>query len=299
MPAVAPRVVLVTRKTDYEELLERHATRGQARFFLEGRGQDIAAIEAEHDRIRLAATRVEQGIPASWRRASVGRGDLDRFLFEDDDLIVAVGQDGLVANLAKYLNGQPVIGLNPLPERNEGVLVPHEPEAAADLLDLVSRGQCAIQGRTMVEAALDDGQRLLALNEVFVGHRSHQSARYRLSFREAEERQSSSGLIVATGTGSTGWARSIHGERGSSLELPEPEDESLVFFVREAFPSVATGTSLTEGLLRSGEDLVVVSEMNTDGVVFGDGIEADCVPLLWGQRLELRIAPTRLQLVTG
>ena len=50
-----------------------------------------------------------------------------------------------------------------------------------------------------VAAEADDGQRLLALNEVFVGHTSHQSARYRVTFGDAEERQSSSGVIVATG----------------------------------------------------------------------------------------------------
>lgn len=41
------------------------------------------------------------------------RGDLDRFLFEPDDIVLALGQDGLVANVAKYLDGQPVIGSNP------------------------------------------------------------------------------------------------------------------------------------------------------------------------------------------
>jgi hypothetical protein len=39
----------------------------------------------------------------------------------------------------------------------------------------------------MVQAELDDGQRLLALNEIFVGHRTHQSARYRLGFGRASE----------------------------------------------------------------------------------------------------------------
>jgi len=56
-------------------------------------------------------------IPSDWRRARVDRADLDRFLFEPEDVVVAVGQDGLVANVAKYLTGQPVIGCNPDPKR--------------------------------------------------------------------------------------------------------------------------------------------------------------------------------------
>ncbi len=37
----APRVVVVTRPSDYQALLARHGTHEQARFFLETRGQNI------------------------------------------------------------------------------------------------------------------------------------------------------------------------------------------------------------------------------------------------------------------
>ena len=70
-----------------------------------------------------ALAEVGASIPLDWRRGSVERGDLDRFLFEPDDLVVVVGQDGLVANVAKYLDGQPVLGLNPAPDLYDGVLV--------------------------------------------------------------------------------------------------------------------------------------------------------------------------------
>jgi NAD kinase len=71
----------------------------------------------------------------------------------------------------------------------------------------------------MAHARLDDGQQLLALNEIFVGHRTHQSARYRIRpADEQEERHSSSGVIVSTGTGATGWARSI--QRSAQTGLP-------------------------------------------------------------------------------
>lgn len=151
----------------------------------------------------------------------------------------------------------------------------------------------------MVEALLDDGQRLVALNEVFVGHRSHQSARYRLTWDGETERHSSSGLITATGTGATGWARSIHHERASRLSLPSPTSPSLVLFVREAWPSVATGTSLTEAIVPAGRVVEVVSEMDDDGVVFGDGIESDRLEFSWGRRVTLRASRTRLRLLVG
>jgi hypothetical protein len=199
--------------------------------------------------------------------------------------------------VAKYLDGQAVIGINPLPDVFDGVLVPHRAEAAPDLIAGVAQRRVELEHRTMAEAKLDDGQRLLALNEVFIGHRTHQSARYRLAVAGDEERHSSSGLIVSTGTGATGWARSINLSRGSVLDLPKPEDKRLAFFVREAFPSVATGTDVTCGLIERGKALAVVSEMNEDGVIFGDGIEDDHLDFAWGQHVQVQVAHSSLSLV--
>lgn len=227
----------------------------------------------------------------------VERSELSRFLFEPEDVVIVLGQDGLVANVAKYLDGQPVIGLNPQPERFPGVLVAHPPAAAADLIADVMAGRVPIDERTMAEAILDDGQRLLALNEVFVGHASHQSARYLLRAGDREERQSSSGLIVCTGTGATGWARSIHLERHSTLALPLPGEPALDFFVREAWPSPASGTTLVEGRVGAGEELAVQSELGDRGVIFGDGIEDDHLRFDWGERARVRVAHERLRLV--
>jgi len=297
MPGVlTPRVVVVTRPSDYESLLARHATRGQARFFLETRGGSIEEVEERHRALQAARDRVAAAIPVDWRRAAVGRADLDRFLFGPEDLVVVLGQDGLVPNVAKYLQGQAVIGLNPEPERNAGVLVRHSPEEIDDLLADCAAGRAQLEERAMVEARLEAGGRLVALNEVFLGHRTHQSARYRIEVGQRGERQSSSGLIVATGTGATGWASSIHRERATAFELPGPRACELAWFVREAWPSVSTGTDLTAGLLGPGASLRLVSEME-EGVVFGDGIEADCLSLPWGQPVEVRCAPEVLRLV--
>jgi NAD kinase len=295
--AKLPRVVVVTRATDYEALLVRHATREQARFFLETRGQDLEAVEATHRRFHEALAIVLSTIPAKWRRARVDRADLSRFLFEPDDVVVALGQDGLVANLAKYLDGQPVVGLNPDPARYEGILVPHPPEQTGVLIHAAAEDEIASEGRTMVEARLDDGQRLLALNEVFAGHLSHQSARYRIRWRRRTERHSSSGVIVTTGTGATGWARSIARQRREPPPLPGPTDPALAFFVREPFPSVATEAGLDAGVVRAGESLEIVSEMNEGGVLFGDGIEADRLAFGWGVRARISVSEVRLRLV--
>lgn len=289
-----PRVVVVERPTEYRDLLARHGTREQARFYLQQRGLDLGEVEARHLAYEEVRAGVLAQIPADWRRAVVDRAELDRFLFAADDLVIALGQDGLVANVAKYLAGQPVIGLNPFPERFPGVLVTHAPAATGDLLaDVVAR-RARVDARTMAEARLDDGQRLLALNEVFVGHATHQSARYTLELEGRLERQSSSGVIVATGTGATGWAASINAARAQPLTLPRPADPTLACLVREAWPSATTGTSLTGAVV---DTVGVTCELSDGGVVFGDGIEADRLTLDWGQRVTVGVATERLALV--
>ncbi|HTZ53569.1 MAG TPA: hypothetical protein VMB20_00780, partial [Candidatus Acidoferrum sp.] len=149
---------------------------------------------------------------------------------------------------------------------------------------------------TMAQARLDDGQLLLALTEIFIGHSSHQSARYRLATAAGDEHHSSSGVIVSTGTGASGWARSINRERRESLSLPRPTEARLAYFVREAFPGSGFVATTTAGHITRDQHLDLVSEMNAGGAIFGDGIEADHLAFPFGSRVELRVAPRALKL---
>ncbi|MBT2512596.1 hypothetical protein [Arthrobacter sp. ISL-30] len=294
-----PRLVIVRRRTELQELLDRHATRGQAEFFLRTRGRSIQDVQERHDRLEEALVTTRAAVPAGWRSAEVERTDLSRFLFTAEDIIAVVGQDGLVANMAKYLNGQPVIGIDPEPGSNPGVLVRHTPRSATRLLQQAAHegpGQLRCQELATVTARLDDGQELSGLNEVFIGHSSHQSARYHLRTPNGQsERQSSSGLIVSTGTGATGWCASIALERGGRL-LPAPTDPRLAWFVREAWPSPITGTSLTEGLLEA-DQFLRITVASDQLVVFGDGMEDDRLAASWGQEITVHLGEKPLRLV--
>ncbi len=285
-----PRVVLVTRRTEYHELVDRHGTRGQAEFVLRSRGMPLAAVLDRHQRTAAGRRKVLAAVPADWRRAEVERAELDRFDFEPADVVVVLGQDGLVANVAKYLAGQPVIGINPLPGTNLGVLVLHPADAAGDLLADTVAGRAAYVARVMARVVTDDGQHLDALNEVYVGQPNHQSARYHLGADSANERQSSSGVIVGTGTGASGWCASLHRTSAADRPLPSPESRELAWFVREAWPSPTTGTALVTGRLTGDATLTLRSESEAL-VTFGDGVEADRIVLGWGQRVTIGISP--------
>ncbi|MFE0250195.1 hypothetical protein [Streptomyces sp. NPDC059010] len=297
--SLAPRVVLVHRTTEYEELVARHGTHGQAAFFLSSRGRDIGEIVERHQRAGQALAEVASAVPMTWRQARVERADLDRFLFAPEDVVVVVGQDGLVANAAKYLAGQPVLGIDTDPGRNPGVLVRHRPEDAGPLLAATQSGRGLVDELTMVEAVADDTQRLVALNEIYLGAVGHQTARYRLGLEDdggVVEAQASSGVLIGTGTGATGWIRSVWQERGGRLRLPAPTEDRLLWYVREAWPSPATGTSLVAGELAAANRLQLTVESERL-VAFGDGMETDAVQLTWGQTVRVGVCRERLRLV--
>ncbi|MGW2087183.1 hypothetical protein [Streptomyces sp. NPDC001880] len=296
--SLAPRAVMVHRTTEYEELLARHGTHGQAAFFLSSRGRSIDEVARRHQQTQQALADVTAAVPLQWRQSRVERADLDRFLFGPQDVVVVVGQDGLVANAAKYLSGQPVVGIDTEPGRNPGVLVRHRPRDAAALLRAAVSPSGAVDELTMVEAVADDTQHLLALNEIYLGPPGHQTARYRLGPDAPDavvEPQASSGVLVGTGTGATGWLRSLWQGCRSELRLPAPTDPRLLWFVREAWPSPATGTSLVSGELGRGQGLRLTVESDRL-VVFGDGMEADALELTWGQTARLGISATSLRL---
>lgn len=292
--SVSPRVVVVRRNTEYDELVARHGTHGQVEFFLSTRGQSLGEVERRALAVREALDVVGAAIPLDWRRGGVERGDLTRFLFTADDVVVVVGQDGLVANVAKYLDGQPVIGVNPDPVVNAGLLCRHRPEDVAGLLHAAVAGTAAYEPRSMVQITADDGQQLTALNEVYVGHVSHQTSRYLLRVDGEPELQASSGVVVGTGTGATGWCRSLWQQRNEPFQLPAPTEASLAWFVREAWPSPTTRTTQTSGRLDSG---LLELEVQSEGMVaFGDGMETDRMELRWGQRISVSLAERVLRL---
>ena len=295
MSALAPRVVLVTRQSEYQALLAAHGTRGQAEFFLKSRDQNMAEVDAAHAALVAAVHQTKTLVPSEWSMAEVERDDLDRFLFTSNDIIVAIGQDGLVANLAKYASGQPVIGVAPGRIGSEGVLTSTKPGGVVALLNAIENNTAQIETRTMVEAKVGE-EKLFALNELFIGHQSHQSARYVISYGEDQEFQSSSGVIVSTGTGLTGWAKSIMTATQQHFDLG-PTDRGAVYFAREPWPSRTSGCELSSGLIQDGAHLSITSRINERGTIFADGIEQDYLKFDWGRQAEISIAKETLNLV--
>lgn len=306
---VERKVVLVTRRTRLEDLVARHNTLAQARFYVEHLDADFGDYLAENEAYARSLRITMQALESWGRYQILDRQLLSNFVFSPSDIVVALGQDGLVANTMKYLDGQPLIGLNPEPSRWDGILLPFGPADLARLLPEVAAGQRQHKAVTMAEARMSDGQMLRAVNDLFIGPRSHTSALYELSHDGKTEFQSSSGLIVATGLGSTAWmksvvtgsmaiAQSMGLATGRSNYAPTPWDtDALAFAVREPFPSQASRTSLVHGRFGRDNPLRIRSRMPDNGVIFSDGMEADFLRFTAGMEATISISAVQGRLV--
>ena len=303
------KIVLVTRPTRLAELVIRFNTVSQAKFYLEHQGADFTDYLREDEAYHRALAETQTALAGVGRIQIVDRAFLPNFVFAPEDIVVTLGQDGLVANTLKYLDGQPVVGVNPDPERWDGRLLPFRFADLAKIMPEVVSGKRPRKFVTMAKATLNNGQTLYGVNDLFIGPKSHCSARYLIRYGEVSETQSSSGVIVSTGLGSSGWLKSLLTgaaaitqsarsllARQTTGELFAAKDAKaravvktrlnvksefawdanyLFYTVREPFPTKTTGASLVFGRVSADKPLILESRMAENGVIFSDGIEKD------------------------
>ena len=301
------KLVVVTRKTRLAELIERFHTRGQVKFYLEHGGGDFAEYQAEDAAYQRSLAGVRRALDVGVPVQLVDRSLVPTYRFTPGDVVVVLGQDGLVANVAKYARAQPIVGVNPDAQRYDGILLPWQPSEVRTAVAAVLEGRAACRPVTLAVAELNDGQRLLAFNDLFIGARTHVSARYRLRAGDTVETQSSSGVLVCTGAGSTGWVSSVfnmaagvtafaggHARRGVRLDW---EDPRLLYAVREPFISRHSTARIVAGYVPPGGELGFESLMPTGGVIFSDGVESDFLHFNAGSSAQVRAAAEHAMLV--
>lgn len=327
MREVQSGIAVVTRKTRLKGLLSRWATRGQAKFMLAQavvherarQGQSVTQtslndadeqfdeLESEDSTYQRVVESLEHELDFGLPVQFIDRDYLPTFDFGRCQIVVVVGQDGLVANTAKYVGSLPIVAVNPDPRRIDGVLLPFQVSQARRAVGTVLDGKYRTREVTLAEAILADGQRLLAFNDLFIGCASHVSARYELRVGGNSEQQSSSGVIVSTGAGSTGWFSSVFNMAcgisnwlGSGASKPQPqawEDRSLLWAVREPFVSKSSGAEHIAGQLLENQELVIESRMPAGGVIFSDGVENDFLEFNSGSIVRICVAQQQARLV--
>lgn len=304
------KIILVKRRTRLEDLIARYNTIEQAKFYIEHMGSDFSDYISEDEQYKRAIAEAQSQLEELGRVQVVDREYVPNFIFGDNDIVVVIGQDGLVANTLKYLSTQLLIGVNPDPARWDGVLLPFTVADLKLIVQDVFKNRMHIKEVSMAKATLNDGQTIYAVNDLFIGQRTHVSSRYQIQLGERQEYQSSSGIIVSTGLGSTGWLKSIlagaanivNGISDKKINVKKERSlpwniDYLYFSVREPFPSKTTGADIVFGKVTKESPLKVFSQMPENGVIFSDGIESDYLQFNSGIEATITIAEKRGHLV--
>lgn len=304
------KIVLVKRRTRLEDLIARYNTIAQAKFYIEHMGNDFSDYIFEDEQYKKAVTEAHSQLETIGRVQVVDREYVPNFIFGDNDIVVVIGQDGLVANTLKYLSNQQLIGVNPDPARWDGILLPFQVSDLKMVVQEAFKKRRKMKEVSMAKAALNDGQTIYAVNDLFIGQRTHVSSRYQIQLGERQEYQSSSGIIVSTGLGSTGWLKSIF--TGAANVVSKITDQKikmqqerglawninyLYFSVREPFPSKTSGADIVFGKVTKENPLKILSQMPENGVIFSDGIESDYLQFNSGIEATITIAEKKGQLV--
>lgn len=297
------KIILVIRQTRLDELVSKYNTLDQAQFYVEHLGADFSDYLREDRQYKESVSTSEEKLRMMGRVQLLQRSFLPNFMFGKEDLVVVLGQDGLVANTLKYLENQLVIGVNPDPGRWDGILLPFRVCDLDRIVPEVFAKKRKTSGVTMAKAELNDGQTIYAVNDLFIGAKSHVSARYKISLGDVEENHSSSGIIVSTGLGSTGWLKSVlagANRIASSISDKNIHDTKyeripwdakyLLFSVREPFPSKTTSTSVVFGKITEKTPMSLISCMPENGVIFSDGIENDYLSFNSGMKAAIKVA---------
>ena len=287
--------IIIKNKTRLEALIERFNTKAQAQFYIESSGGDFQEYVDEHEKFYQSFLEVQTKLSKVIKNKVVEKEFVPSYIFSENNMIIVIGQDGLVANVAKYSKNIPIVAINPDEERYDGTLLPFNVKTFLNGVNSVINESYNSKKMRFAEAVLNDGQKLLAVNDLFIGMASHSSARYKIVLNGKEEMHSSSGIIVSTKTGSTGWLSSIFnmafGILGSKkLKYPALKDDDLYFAVREPFKSIRTQTEICGGTIKSGNKLIVESLMPNNGFIFSDGIEQDFLQFNSGATAEIRLS---------
>jgi len=297
------KVVVVKRRTRLEELIQRFNTKEQACFYIESLGGDFSDYLHENEVYQLACKQIEELLlDLKMRFHFLERRFLANYLFNPDDIIIVLGQDGLVANCLKYLDAQDLIAVNPDPARWSGQLLPFEVKDVRSILLECLLNKRAYQEITMAALSLNDGQQLLAVNDFFIGSRSHSSFRYMLQVDGQREMQSSSGIIISAPLGGSAWLKSlltgarrimagfnVVGEQEIKI-FESWSDKKLVYTVREPFISLYSSAENCFGTVGAEQKIIIESATPEQGIIFSDGIEEDFLEFNSGSVAQISVA---------
>lgn len=220
---------------------------------------------------------------------------LNRRLVRPASTVVAFGGDDYLKYVGYFLDRQVLVGFNSDYEGSNGQLTRFNAESMDHLAPRLEDRRFEVEQWPRLGASIDDRVlRPAAVSEIFVGVRDRlKTSKYYFDVREDHTRLANSGLIVATGAGSTGWIRSAASCKHEEAEGFSPAEERAKYFTTEAIFNRIYPRFAREGFIEPGEDIEMVYSGHLPAIVSFDSVNN--FRLLRGQRAKVWISDKPLR----
>jgi NAD kinase len=191
--------------------------------------------------------------------------EIDKPINTKFDLVMVVGGDNSFTKVSHYVSSTPMLGINSDPLRSAGCMLRWSMYGEEDVIkfsEMLDLHKYSVEEWPRLETILDGQLITLATSEYYFGERfRNKMSRHVLVFGSHEEEQKCSGVVVATGSGSTGWFGSA-----SSMSEWEPSVKSAKFVITEPY----SFNTIRSGIIEPGKQLVLRSLNDNDGLVSVD-----------------------------
>lgn len=221
----------------------------------------------------------------------VSREELSAKALEGASCVISLGGDNHFIFVSHFLDATPIIGVNADRIRSHGGLLSLDERNVEAVLGRLRKGEGRLQTWSRIDAFVDGKPVGRATSEILAGERVRKDmSRHALSLNgREEEEQKSSGLLVSTAAGSTGWFSAYgspfprgRGEARWALTEPFPRDKKY---------------RLRTGSLKAGDRLRVRSLNDADGFVSVDCLRDAAFP--FGSVAEFSLSREPLRVLGG
>ena len=189
-------------------------------------------------------------------------------------LLIAFGGDDFFKYASQFVDDGYFIGINGDSRTSNGALASFNVESFTHLLPKLALGEFSFEEWTRLVASID-GKEIpeLALSEIFIGSAFRKrSSKYSLEYEDLKERLSNSGLLIATGTGSTGWYHAAASCEHREAEVFSRTADEARFYTTEAFFGRLNASFPRRGSIRFGENLAVTNTSHFPEILSIDSV---------------------------
>jgi len=222
------------------------------------------------------------------------REKLNKKLFQNKDLIIAVGGDGTFLRASHFISDKtPLLGVNSDPKNKEGFFMVATKKDFKTKFKKILGKQFNIKKLQRLEAKINKKKiEELALNEFYIAsEKPYHTARYSLYAKGKRGRQKSSGILISTPAGSNAWVKSAGGK------IIPINEEKFEYLVREPYCGrVSAKCSLINNILDKNDKLNITFEVD-NGVLIADSLskEHKFIP---GERVSVKLSKKPLYYIS-